>query len=72
MTLSPYSFLHYTKFFDHPPARSGGPQRWNKLRIGFVGIGSMGTPMSMRLINAGRELTVYDIREEAMEPMATM
>jgi len=42
------------------------------LRIGFVGIGSMGTPMSMRLINAGHELTVYDIWEEAMAPPVSL
>ena len=36
------------------------------MRIGFIGIGSMGTPMSINLLRAGYELTVYDIREEAM------
>jgi 3-hydroxyisobutyrate dehydrogenase len=37
------------------------------MRIGVIGIGSMGTPMSINLLKAGYELTVYDIREEAME-----
>ena len=37
------------------------------MRIGFIGIGSMGKPMSTNLLRAGYELTVYDIREEAME-----
>jgi len=37
------------------------------MKIGFVGIGSMGTPMSINLLRAGYELTVYDIQEEAME-----
>jgi 3-hydroxyisobutyrate dehydrogenase len=37
------------------------------MRIGFIGIGSMGEPMSLNLLRAGYELTVYDIREEAME-----
>jgi 3-hydroxyisobutyrate dehydrogenase len=37
------------------------------MRIGFIGIGSMGRPMSINLLRAGYELTVYDIREEAME-----
>jgi len=36
------------------------------VRIGFIGIGSMGKPMSINLLRAGYELTVYDIREEAM------
>ena len=37
------------------------------MRIGFIGIGNMGTPMSINLLKAGYELTVHDIREEAME-----
>ena len=37
------------------------------MRIGFIGIGSMGRPMSINLLRAGYELTVYDIRDEAME-----
>ena len=39
-------------------------------RIGFVGVGNMGGPMAGRLIDAGHHLTVYDIREEAMAPLA--
>ncbi len=37
------------------------------MKIGFIGIGNMGTPMSTNLLKAGHELIVYDIREEAME-----
>ena len=37
------------------------------MRIGFIGIGSMGRPMSINLLRAGYELTVYGIREEAIE-----
>lgn len=37
------------------------------MKIGFIGIGNMGTPMSTNLLKAGHELMVYDIREEAME-----
>jgi len=37
------------------------------LKIGFIGIGNMGRPMSINLIKAGHELTVHDIREEATE-----
>lgn len=37
------------------------------MKIGFIGIGSMGNPMSINLLRAGHDLTVYDIREEAME-----
>jgi 3-hydroxyisobutyrate dehydrogenase-like beta-hydroxyacid dehydrogenase len=39
-------------------------------RIGFVGAGKMGGPMAGRLIDAGHALTVYDIRDEAMAPLA--
>jgi len=37
------------------------------MKIGFIGIGNMGTPMSTNLLEAGHELMVYDIRGEAME-----
>ncbi len=38
-----------------------------KDRIGFVGLGIMGAPMSGHLVDAGYETTVYDIRPEAVE-----
>lgn len=37
------------------------------MRIGFIGIGNMGGPMSINLLKAGYKLIIYDIREEAME-----
>jgi 3-hydroxyisobutyrate dehydrogenase-like beta-hydroxyacid dehydrogenase len=39
------------------------------MEIGFVGLGSMGGPMSRRLVEAGHQLTVFDTRKEAMEPL---
>ena len=36
-------------------------------RLGFIGLGMMGGPMAMRLVEAGFPLTVYDIRPEALE-----
>jgi 3-hydroxyisobutyrate dehydrogenase-like beta-hydroxyacid dehydrogenase len=36
------------------------------MRIGFIGTGTMGTPIAGCLIAAGHRLTVYDIRPEAM------
>lgn len=36
-------------------------------RIGFVGIGMMGLPMSGRLLDAGYEVVAYDTRKEAVE-----
>jgi 3-hydroxyisobutyrate dehydrogenase-like beta-hydroxyacid dehydrogenase len=38
--------------------------------LGFVGVGNMGGPMAGRLIDAGHRLTIYDIRDEAMAPLA--
>jgi 3-hydroxyisobutyrate dehydrogenase-like beta-hydroxyacid dehydrogenase len=38
--------------------------------IGFVGVGNMGGPMAARLLDAGHDLVVYDIRNEAMAPLA--
>ena len=40
-------------------------------QIGFVGLGIMGKPMARNLMNAGYELTVYDIVGEAVEELAT-
>ena len=38
--------------------------------LGFVGVGKMGGPMAGRLLDAGHALVVYDIRNEAMAPLA--
>jgi len=35
--------------------------------IGFIGLGKMGVPMASRLIEAGYELTVYDVRREGVD-----
>jgi 3-hydroxyisobutyrate dehydrogenase len=40
------------------------------MRIGFVGTGTMGTPIAGCLLVAGHELIVYDVRPEAMEALA--
>ena len=34
------------------------------MHIGFIGLGSMGRPMSISLVKAGHELTVHDIDQE--------
>ncbi|MCY3569355.1 MAG: NAD(P)-dependent oxidoreductase [Chloroflexi bacterium] len=36
-------------------------------RIGFIGTGNIGNPMARKLIEAGNQLVVYDIRPETME-----
>jgi 3-hydroxyisobutyrate dehydrogenase-like beta-hydroxyacid dehydrogenase len=38
-------------------------------RLGFVGIGRMGGPMSRRLLDAGYELTVFDTNQAALTPL---
>jgi 3-hydroxyisobutyrate dehydrogenase-like beta-hydroxyacid dehydrogenase len=38
--------------------------------IGFVGLGQMGGPMTRRLLTAGYELVVHDVRAEAMDGLA--
>ena len=40
-------------------------------QIGFIGLGIMGKPMARNLLQAGYELTVYDIAGEAVEELAT-
>ncbi len=37
--------------------------------IGFIGVGNMGLPMAERLLGAGDELIVHDIRAEALKPL---
>ena len=35
-------------------------------KIGFIGLGRMGGPMSLRLINAGFDLVVFDTNPDAL------
>ena len=44
--------------------------REERPRIGFIGIGKMGAPMARRLLAAGYEVTVHDVRAEAMAEMS--
>ena len=39
------------------------------MRIGFLGLGKMGTPMALRLIAAGHELSVWNRTEGRTEPL---
>ena len=41
-----------------------------KEKIGFIGLGAMGLPMSQNLLKKGYELTVYDIVTERVESVA--
>jgi 3-hydroxyisobutyrate dehydrogenase-like beta-hydroxyacid dehydrogenase len=39
-----------------------------QVRVGFVGLGDQGTPMALRIIDAGFPTTVYARRESVLEP----
>ncbi|HEX4893718.1 MAG TPA: NAD(P)-dependent oxidoreductase [Hyphomicrobiaceae bacterium] len=39
------------------------------MALGFVGVGNMGLPMAEKLLDAGQELVVHDIRAAALEPL---
>jgi 3-hydroxyisobutyrate dehydrogenase-like beta-hydroxyacid dehydrogenase len=38
-------------------------------RLGFVGLGAMGSPMAKRLAGAGFELKVFDVLDERTHPL---
>jgi 3-hydroxyisobutyrate dehydrogenase-like beta-hydroxyacid dehydrogenase len=40
------------------------------MRIGFIGTGTMGTPIAGCLVAAGHQLSIYDIRRDAMQALA--
>ena len=39
------------------------------MHIGYLGVGNMGQPMAGKLLDAGHQLTVYDISEANMAPL---
>jgi len=39
------------------------------MRFGYLGVGKMGQPMAGKLLDAGHELWVHDISEDAMRPL---
>jgi 3-hydroxyisobutyrate dehydrogenase-like beta-hydroxyacid dehydrogenase len=41
-----------------------------QIKLGYVGLGNMGTPMAKRMVEWPGGLTIYDIRPEAMTPLA--
>jgi len=41
-----------------------------QLRLGYIGLGNMGTPMAKKMVEWPGGLTIYDIRAEAMTPLA--
>lgn len=41
------------------------------MKVGFIGLGIMGRPMSKNLLKAGHELVVYDLNQEAVADLVT-
>src|SRR3972149_1235378 len=42
------------------------------MKVGFIGVGSMGNPMAQNLLKAGHALTVHDLRREAAQNLEAM
>ncbi|WP_059173487.1 2-hydroxy-3-oxopropionate reductase [Bacillus sp. FJAT-27445] len=40
------------------------------MKLGFIGLGIMGKPMTLNLLRGGYEVTVFDINEEAVKQLA--
>jgi len=40
------------------------------MSVGFIGVGRIGKPMAINILNAGYDLTVYDLREQAVRELA--
>ncbi len=39
------------------------------MRLGYIGLGNMGKPMAMNLLNKGHSLTVFDMRQDTAEEL---
>ena len=35
--------------------------------IAFIGVGNMGNPMAQQLVNAGKQVKVFDVSEQAVK-----
>ena len=42
------------------------------LRAGFIGLGAMGAPMAKRIVSAGFDLSVFDVRPENADPLVDL
>src|SRR4051812_4497514 len=42
----------------------------NDIKLGYIGLGNMGAPMAKRLVGWPGGLTVFDVRPDAMTPLA--
>lgn len=42
------------------------------IKVGFIGLGRIGKPMAVNVLEAGYDLTVYDLRKEPMSELASV
>lgn len=49
-----------------------GDQRVRPMKVGFIGLGAMGSAMASNLISAGHAVTVWNRTTEATEPLASL
>src|SRR3954462_14463426 len=52
-----------------PTSRLAQTHGSSKMRFGSLGVGKMGQPMAGKLLDAGHELWIHDISEDAMRPL---
>src|SRR5262245_13959106 len=45
------------------------PAPGSAVKVGFIGVGSIGRPMAGQLLRAGHQLAVHDMRREHAEPL---
>jgi 3-hydroxyisobutyrate dehydrogenase-like beta-hydroxyacid dehydrogenase len=60
-------------FADDDAERSNEEERRivsDHVKLGYIGLGNMGTPMAKKMVEWPGGLTVYDVRPEAMTPLA--
>ena len=55
--------------FSSPLELITGSRKGVAIKIGFLGLGNMGTPMALRLLAAGHELSVWNRSEERTKPL---
>lgn len=44
------------------------PERRQQMKVGFIGLGTMGAGMALNLLKAGYDVVVFDIRKESAAP----
>ena len=42
------------------------------MKVGFIGLGIMGKPMSKNLVKAGRDLVVYDFNQSSIDELVAL